>query len=263
MLFNQMIKKAEPVIREHSTTILTGVGVIGTIGTAVLTGRATVKAVRILDEFRESHSEIDEETQDSVWPELEKSETIKLVWAQYIPPAACGGLTIASIIMANRISSKQIAALAAMYGISERRLADYKDKVAEKFGPGKSQQVGDEIAQDRVNNTHGTEVIITGDGTQLCFDLFGSRYFENTVEGIKQAVNLTNQELLNSMYASLSTFYDEIGLPPTGFSDTVGWNVHTTGLVEVVFSTVMSKDNRPCIAVDFTNPPVTDYSRTF
>ena len=37
------------IIQKHSPTILTCIGAAGTIATAVLTGRATIKAVRIAD----------------------------------------------------------------------------------------------------------------------------------------------------------------------------------------------------------------------
>jgi hypothetical protein len=31
--------------------------------------------------------------------------------------------------------------------------------------------------------------------------------------------------------------------------------------MEVKFSTVMSEDNRPCIAIDFSRPPIPDYEK--
>jgi Family of unknown function (DUF6353) len=64
------------------------------------------------------------------------------------------------------------------------------------------------------------------------------------------------------MYASLSAFYDEIGLPPTPYSDTVGWN-SLREMVDVQYSTVMSADDRPCIAIDFVTPPYPEYDRTW
>jgi hypothetical protein len=104
-------------------------------------------------------------------------------------------------------------------------------------------------------------VIIAGSGDVLCFDMTTGRYFVSTVEKIRQAENKVNFDIISHMYASLSSFYDEIGLPPTTYSDSVGWN--SDNRVEVQFSTVMSPDGRPCIAIDFVGPPTAEYSRTW
>jgi hypothetical protein len=32
-------------------------------------------------------------------------------------------------------------------------------------------------------------------------------------------------------------------------------------MMEVKFSTVMSADNRPCLAIDFSRPPIVDYDK--
>jgi len=63
--------------------------------------------------------------------------------------------------------------------------------------------------------------------------------------------------VLNDFYASLSDFYDLIGLPTTSFSDEVGWN--SDRLLELQFSTVLSDDGRPCISIDFRTVPIRDY----
>src|SRR4029077_13790029 len=104
-----------------------------------------------------------------------------------------------------------------------------------------------------------TQIVMAGDSDVLCFDMMTGRYFMSTMETIRQAENKINYELVNHMYASLSSFYDEIGLAPTPYSDTVGWNVNER--LEVVISTVLSPDNRPCLAIDFSNPPIAEYAR--
>src|SRR4051794_16437805 len=83
---------------ENSPEILTAIGVTGTITTAYLTGKASYKAYTVIAV---------EETRVSEDPDLaralSKKETIKAVWPLYIPPVIAGGLTVASIVMANRI----------------------------------------------------------------------------------------------------------------------------------------------------------------
>jgi hypothetical protein len=163
--------------------------------------------------------------------------------------------------MANHEASKKIAALTVASGISERALQEYKDKVIEKLGDKKAVDIRDSIAQDRVNKTplNTREIIIAGTGEVLCFDITTGRYFQSSVEEIRKAENKINFQIINHMYASLSSFYDEIGLPPTPYADTVGWNGNE--LFEVTLSTVLSPDNRPCVAIDFVRAPFAEYDR--
>ena len=253
------VNKVKFLLNDHSTTILTGVGVGGTVATAILTGRASFKAADIIAREKAIVNMAVEENRDPVT--LSKTEKAKLVWMLYLPPTAAGVLTITSIIYANKISSKKIAALAVAGGISERALQEYKEKVVEKLGERQGQKIRDEIAQDRVtkNPPNSREIMIVGNGEVLFFDQLTGRYFQSTVEDVKRAENKVNYELIHFMSCSLSHFYDEIGLPPTTYTDNVGWNLDNK--MEVVFSTVMSADNRPCIAIDFTRPPVPDYEK--
>lgn len=266
----QQVHKARFLLNDHSTTILTGLGVGGTVVTTVLTARATFKAAEIIaKESKLADTQLRVEGMMDAGSEivfherpLTKTEKTKLVWTVYLPPAAAGVLTITCIIVANKISSKKIAALAVAGGISERALQEYKDKVVEKLGPRQDQKIRDDIAQDRVNANppKQNEILLVGNGEVLFFDQLTGRYFNSTVEKVRSAENKVNFELIHYMSCSLSFFYEEIGLPPTTYTDSVGWNLHNK--MEVVFSTVMSQDNRPCIAIDFKHPPMHDYDKS-
>lgn len=252
--------KAGQFMTENASTILTAGGVVGTVTTAVLTGKASYRASEII---HEQELEILAEAPEAE-VHLSKTDKVKLVWPLFIPPVLIGTATVGSIVAANMVSAKRAAALAAAYGISENKLKEYKEKVLEKVGPNKERAVRDELAQDYVNdNPPSKEVIILAGGDVLCLDRMTGRYFRSTVENLKKAENAVNQELFNHQYASLSFFYDEVGLPPTSFSDDVGWNMAQTGVLELQFSTVMSPDEQPCVAVDFTNPPKNDYTQLY
>jgi len=253
------IGKVKFLLNENSTTILTGVAVVGTAATAYLTGRATFKAADLIAEEKlvlDDH--VEERDLDPI--ELSKTEKAKLVWRLYLPPIATGVVTIASIITANKINSKKIAALTVAAGVSERALQEYKEKVVEKLGAKQDEKIRDEIAQDRVNaNPPSGQVLISGTGNVLFLDMLTGRYFQSTMEDVKRAENSVNYELIHFMSCSLSHFYDEIGLAPTTYTDTVGWNLNNK--MEVRFSAVMSEDNRPCIAIDFSRAPIPDFQK--
>lgn len=258
MEFTKLLLSGRQLIKENSSTILTATAVTGTVTTAYLTGKGSFRAAEII---RRREQELRHETGERV--EQTNKEIVQLVWTEYIPAVGVGTLTVASIVMANRISAKHAAALATAYGLSERALLEYKTKVVEKLGENKAAVIRDEIAQDRVSNRPVSlkEVIIAGSGEVLCFDAITGRYFMSSVEEIKKAQNTVNYDILNHMYASLSSFYEEIGLPPTSYSDEVGWN--SDHPLEVTFSTTMSSDDRPCVVVDFVTGPVPNYTQFY
>lgn len=250
-------KAAEKFTVDNSPLILTGFGAAGVITTAVLTGKATIKAYELV-----------QDTPSDVLPyaddlgNISKTDVVKLVWPLYIPPVCSGVLAVTCIICANRIGTRRAAAMAAAYTVSEKAFEEYREKIVEKLGANKERQARDEVAQDRVNaNPVGrTEVIVTGGGNVLCYDMYTGRYFQSDMETIKQAQNNLNHHILNNVYASLNDFYDMIGLSRIKTGDEIGWN--SDKLMEIYFSTTMSDDQKPCIAIDFSVEPVRNYFRT-
>jgi len=246
-------KQLEKLTIDNSPVILTAVGVVGTVGTAYLTGKATFKAAELLRAEESHHTK--------EWGVRHPTdEAVKLVWKLYIPPAVAGAATIAAIIGANHIHGRRAAGLAAAYSLSERAFSEYKEKVIERLGDKKEREVRDEVAQDRVRNNpvNDNTVLITDNGEVLCYDHFTGRYFKSSMEALKRAENEVNHLILNQGYASVSDLYELLGLPITSFSDEVGWN--TDKMLSLVFSTVLSQDGRPCISIDFDLHPNRKFS---
>jgi hypothetical protein len=266
-MFDVIVKKATHLVEDNSTTILTGIGVAGTITTAVLTGRASFKAARMMHKEALTITPYEDDrtigNDFSGLPDLTLSEKIRLVGPQFVPAVGMCTLTVSAIIFANRLSARETAAMAAMYSMSDKTFQEYKEKVQEKLGQNKETALRDEIAQNRVdtNPPDNRNIIITGSGEVLCYDTLTDRYFESTVEKIKQAENAVNLEIVNADSVPLSRFYDHIGLMPTPFTEDVGFNIDNR--CEVQISATMSKDNRPCMAIDFASWPKPNYNKVW
>jgi len=259
-------QRAVNLVSENATVLLTAGGVVGTVATAVLAGRGGIKYAQILREKQETKMVEENDmtllgdvlyNDDVSLPAIDTVEKLKIAAPYFIPPIVVGGVTITSIIMAHRMSSAKIAALAAAYGLAESQLGYYREKITEKLTGPKKQAIEDEIAQERVNKTSGHEVVIVGDGEVLCYDEPTGRYFNSTMENIKAAVNATNAEILNAEYVRATFFYEELSLPATTWTDEVGWN--REHLMDLKYSTVLSPDGKPCIAINFTVLPKLDY----
>lgn len=247
-----IILQTRRLAEQNSTVLLTAAGVSGTVATAVLTGRATLKSYWAYEDL--VHQDISDGP-------VTKREIVAETWAFFIPPVAVGSLTIASIIAANRIGSKQAAALAAAYGISERAFSEYREKIVEKLGERREQSVRDEITQERISrNPQTSELIVMGSGDVLCFDDYTGRYFSSSMEKIRRAENRINYEVYHHMYASLTHLYDLLDLRPTAFSNDLGWNMDH--LLEISYGHALTEDGRPCLVLHFRNPPIAEYSQT-
>lgn len=251
MNIGAIVRRAQKAAADNTPTILTAIGVTGTIATAVLVGKASFKAADILD-LAERQNEIEPDLN-----ELEFQNKVRLTWKLYIPAATTGAVTIACIVTANRVSSRRAAALATAYSISQEAFREYKDKVFEKLGEKKEQAVRDEIAQDRVNDVPEATFVMLGEGSVPCLDMHSGRIFDCDVETIRQAVNDINFKLLNEDYATLTDFWEMVGLEATSESGEIGWNVDRQ--LEVQFGSALIKGNKPVLTIEFRTIPTRRY----
>lgn len=257
----KFLTEALKIAADNSPLILTSVGVAGVVGTAVLTGKATLHADRLIQV--EVENRIYEAHDLGTTPEpFTTKDKVNLVWREYIPPVLVGGFTIAAVIMSHRIGGKRTAAMAAAFTMSERSFGEYKDKVVDIMGQKKATEIDDAVAQDQVTRTPVPSTLVVPSGTaQLCFDSWSSRYFWSTMEDLKKAMNDLNYKLINSYdnVASLTDFYNLLGLEPTQGSDDIGWNVDR--LLELEFTSCISPEQKPAIAIRYRVEPTRNYFR--
>lgn len=237
---------------KHSPAILTGVGIVGMIGTTVMAVQATPKAIALIERRKkELHQE-----------KLKPMEVIKTTWKCYIPAAITGVTSSACLIKANSISTRRSAALATAYNLSRNALSEYKAKVVETIGEKKEQLVMDQIAKDKLdkNPVRTSEIVETEKGTTRCCDgLFGRR-FNSSKDAIERAVNRLNRRITIDMYVSLNEFYIELGLTPVEMGDMLGWNFDD-GEIEMYYSSMLDTDGVPCLVMSFNVAPKYDYNK--
>ena len=253
MTMQDLAKHIERVAIDNAPAILTAVGVTGTVTTAIFAGRGAFKAAELIREKEAVEGTADDAKQRLI-------DRTKLTWTLYIPAVGVGSATVACILFANQIGTRRAAAMAAAYSMSEKAFTEYREKIVEKIGESKEQEARDEIAQERVErNPLGSQVVVVSEREVLCFDQYTGRYFKSSMEELKQAQNKINYRMIRENYASLNDFYDCIGLDwvPTG--DDLGWN--SDQMLELSFTTVLSEDQRPCIAIDFNTVPVRNFYR--
>lgn len=250
-----LVKQAKKAISDNSPAILTALGVTGTLTVAYLTGKATFKAAEMINS-----ADTDRAAEDG--PYLNNWEKVELVWREYIPAAGIAAMTVAAIVGANHISTKRVAAFASAYSMAEKGFAQYKEKVLDKIGEKKEGEVRDEVAKQQLRDhpMNQSKIIITGKGDHLCFDAHSGRYFNSDIEKVRSAVNDINFQVLNDDYASLSDYWNLLGLDPTTESDDVGWN--TDKKLECHYTSELTKEGTPCLVITFKTNPRPRYYRT-
>ena len=185
---NDLFGKTKLFFKRNSSTILTCVGSIGVVTTAVLAVKATPKAIRLLESAEEEKGE-----------ELTTLETVKIAGPAYIPAAITGVSTIACIFGANILSKCQQASLMSAYALIENSYKEYKNKLKVLYGDDADKEVTQEIVKDRYEDYD----VSVSDGKQLFFDYFSMRYFESTMEKVLIGENNFNKNLKRTYFPIL------------------------------------------------------------
>jgi hypothetical protein len=248
-------------LSSNSPTILSGIAIAGVIGTIVLAVKATPKAVVAIDNEEGSKNVWSEAQADEGHIPLTNLETIQAAWKCYIPTAIAGSATIACIIGANKIGMRRNAALIGAYSLVDTAFREYKDEVLAQIGATKERKVHDEIVKRHIdeNPPKDTQIIITGGGDQLCYESLTGRYFKSDAETIRRCENDTNASIFKDMYASLNEFWELLGLASTTLGDEMGFNIEHP--LEIVFTSQLAQDGRPCLAVGYRSLPIREYSK--
>lgn len=129
-------------LKKASPTILTCIGAVGVVATAVLAVKATPKADGLIKADSSRNHDGDPYA-------ATKLEAVKSCWKCYIPAAATGVATIICIFGANTLNKKQQASLASAYALVNRSYSDYKRKLKELYGEDAHKKIMESIAAEK------------------------------------------------------------------------------------------------------------------
>jgi hypothetical protein len=230
------------LIKENSSVILSVTAGVGVVTTAYLTGVASYQAAQVI----KAKEDVDGTPSDR--KERIKERT-KLVWRLYIPAGISTATTIGCIIGANRVGTKKVLAAQAALAFTERAYSDYRGKIVEEFSGHKDTTIRDKVVADQVRENPPPPHIISGPGNIICCELYTGRYFTCDMETLKRSVNTINERVLKHDYATLSDLYYILGLDMTSVSSASGWE--SPKLMEMIFSTTLTPDEKPCITFEY------------
>ena len=239
----ELLFKSKAFVKRNSPTILTCVGSVGVIATAVSTAKATPKVLQLLDEAKEEKQE-----------ELTAIEKIKIAGPAYVPSILIGAGTITCIFGANILNTRHQTSLVSAYTLLDQSYEE-TDK-----------HVRSEIAMDHYEEYDDTEYDDEyEDGKILYYDQFSNRYFRSALADVLQAEYDLNRQLSITGGASINEFYEFLGLDDIPGGDDLGWShgilesMYWAQWIEFDHEKVVMDDGLECYIITFRYEPVIDF----
>lgn len=194
------------------------------MATSVLTAKATIKAVDIIEEVKQEKGD-----------ELTTLDLVKATAPVYISPILVGIGTIACFLGANIISKRNQASLMSAYALLDNSYKEYKKKVKELYGEETHNNIVDSIAKEKCKDVYiSSECLCSNCDLELeentsepClfYDEYSHRYFETTIEKVLMAEYHLNRNFTLRGCSDLNELYEFLGLELTDYGSTVGWSV--------------------------------------
>lgn len=207
----KLTKTCARFLRKNAGTLLAIGASVGVVLTAIETGKAAIKAEKLVELNKDV-------------PEYDMKEKVKDCWQFYIPAAVLGAGTIGCIIGSNMLSRKEIASLSAAYVALGKSYQQYRRQVAERIGTEEEEKLRMEAAQE--TKAEDVQRDKDGDVIRLFYEPASKRYFHATMSQVIEASYYFNRELATNGCISVNEWCnyicaDELPITPEG--DQMGW----------------------------------------
>lgn len=249
---NRTFSKVKFGVKKHSPEILIVAGVAGTVTSAVLACKATMKVNDILEESKDTVEKIHAVSNDPEYADRYSQEDAKkdltICYVQtgvkiaklYAPAVILGALSLTAIVSSNNILRKRNVALAAAYTAVDKSFKEYRGRVVERFGKELDRELRYNIRAKEVEETvvdengeektvkKTIEVVDPNEHSEF------ARFYDDGCTGwcknaeynlmfLKQQQATANNRLQRDGYLFLNDVYDMLGIPRSKAGQVVGW----------------------------------------
>lgn len=218
------MSKFTTTLRRSSPTILTCLGVVGVIGTAVMAVRETPKALRLI---KEKKYELEKD-------KLTPVELVQTTWQCYIPSALIGVGTITCIIGIGVMDRHNQAALTSAYAMLNESYKQYRQAAKRVYGEDADSRIHTEMAKDAQVASYDWcyryqvyNMNMDPESEHLLFyDLASKKYFNTTMAAVLNAQYHVNRNLSIRGDCSLNEYLSFLGLDGVDYGDKIGWDIN-------------------------------------
>lgn len=260
---SRTVNKVGLHLKKRSPEILIVAGVVGTVASAVMACKATLKVEEIMAESNETIEKVHDARNLDGQPSAkdpdkiieysaddERSDLTK-VYIQtglklaklYAPSVILGALSITSIIASHNIMRKRCADLAVAYGTLDQAFKAYRKRVADRFGEEVEKEIRYNIKAKEIDKTITDpetgeektmkETVKVMDGDPQKASPYAVEFNETNPNYCRDpemsfAFLRAQQQYLNDLlrtkgHVFLNEVYDALGLPRTKAGAIVGW----------------------------------------
>ena len=248
----QIFNNTKNGVQKHSPEILAGVGVVGTVASAVMACKATLKLDDILVESKETRDKIKEVAENPRYEKEYSPEDAKkdltVNYAQtaikiaklYAPAVILGSASLGCLLASNDILRKRNAALSAAYMTVDKSFKEYRQRVVDKFGEEVEKEIRYNIkameVETTVANEDGSETVIVEESKVMDPNLYSdyAKFFdefnpnwqndpEYNLMFLRAQQQYANDLLKAKGRLFLNEVYDMLGLERTKAGQVVGW----------------------------------------
>ena len=246
------INKTGLKLKKYSPEILVVAGVVGTVTSAVMACKATLKLDDVLEEqkteidkvheyietvgFSEKYTEEDSKKDLAVLTIQTGVKVAKL----YAPAVILGTLSISAILTSNNILRKRNVALAAAYTAVNNSFKEYRGRVVDRFGKELDRELRYNIKAKEIEKTivneDGTETTVKetvnvvdpsdiDDTSRIWYE--GNPGWtkdpEHNLSYLKLQQQFATKKLQSQGFLFLNEVYDMLGFPKTAAGAVIGW----------------------------------------
>lgn len=244
-------------LKKHSPEILIVAGIAGTVVSAVIACKATIKVNKIVEDTKNDIEKVHAATEKGVteagepYSAEDSKKDLTIIYAQtgiqfiklYAPAVILGTLSITSILASNNILRKRNVALGVAYATIDKSFKEYRGRVIERFG----EQVDNELKygikakkfeEIEVDPETGKEkkvkktVMVADPNLKSDYAVYfnnKSRNYETNLDYnrmfLKAQQAFANDKLQTRGHLFLNEVLDDLDLPRTPAGQIVGWTV--------------------------------------
>ena len=243
-------------LKKNSPEILVVAGVIGTVTSAVMACKATLKVNDVIDETKETIETIHDcigkglKTADGEeYTQEVANKELTIVYIQtgwkfaklYGPAVLLGVASIGCMVGSNQILRKRTIALGAAFTAMDRSFKEYRGRVIERFGKDldrelrfntKTKQIEETVADENGKESTVTKTVEIVD-PNVAHSIYSVVFCEGNTGWTKNAElnkvfllqqqNYANDKLRLNGVLTLNEVYDMIGAPRTAYGQLAGW----------------------------------------
>lgn len=251
---SKIVGKASFQLKKHSPEILVVAGVAGTVVSAIIACKATLKVNEIVEDVKHDIDDVHDAVEKGItkagenYSVEDSKKDLAVIYAKtgvsfaklYAPAVILGTLSITSILASNNILRKRNVALSAAYAAVDKGFKDYRERVVERFGEQVDKELKynikakkfDEVTTDPETGKEKkvktmANVVNPADLSDYAYFFSTSRYLASdhdyNMMFLRAEQNYANDKLTSRGYLFLNEVCERLGLPITKAGQVVGW----------------------------------------